>query len=88
MDSTLSCICSSLFEISEFESPSEFTRFQKYVKNLLTDEELVETPVENHFDNNSLFEEHWYKCRNCSQVWRLVYPDFPFKGLWKQVKSR
>lgn len=32
------------------------------------------------------YKEEWYKCRKCGQVWRLVYPQDSFKGLWKRVK--
>lgn len=85
MDSKISCICSVLEEINEFFSISEFERFQKYIEGLINDGKLIEIPVQKRYAG---FPEHWYKCKSCSQIWRLVYPDFPFKGLWNIVSKK
>ena len=79
MDSTINCICSVLEEINEFYSINEFERFSNYLNKLIESGELIEIPVESFYAG---FEEKWYKCSMCENVWRLVYPDFPFKGFW------
>ncbi len=83
MVSKINCICNVLKEINVFFSISEFERFQKYVEGLVNDGILIEIPVKKPYAG---FPEQWYKCKSCSQVWRLVYPDFPFKGKWSIVK--
>lgn len=31
-------------------------------------------------------EERWVYCESLGQVWRLVYPDPPFKGCWLPIE--
>ena len=76
------CICNFLEEINEFFSIGEFERFQRYLKRILNEGDLEEVQVKEYYSG---FEEHWYKCKDCQQVWRLVHPDFPFKGMWQKV---
>lgn len=83
MDSKVDCICDKLEDIQEFYSIYEFERFQRYVNSLVTDGDLKEVSVEKYYAG---FKEQWFMCIKCKQVWRLVHPDFPFKGLWEQVK--
>lgn len=83
MDSKIDCVCRSLEEITEFRSILEFERFQEYINNLVKDGYLLEVPVQKHYAG---FNEQWFICGQCKQVWRLVHPDFPFKGLWIIVK--
>nr|WP_092074116.1 hypothetical protein [Dendrosporobacter quercicolus]NSL47753.1 hypothetical protein [Dendrosporobacter quercicolus DSM 1736]SDM77983.1 hypothetical protein SAMN04488502_10788 [Dendrosporobacter quercicolus] len=84
MDNTISCICESLEEINEFRSILEFERFLRYISDLIKQGDLFEIPVEKSYAG---FPEKWYKCSNCGEIWRLVYPDFPFKGLWIKVAN-
>lgn len=83
MDYKLGCICEFLEEISEFYSPLEFERFQKYIENLINSGDLKEIAVQNHYGG---FNEQWFVCTKCKNIWRLVHPDFPFKGLWENVR--
>lgn len=85
MDSKINCICSALEEISDFFSISEFERFQKHIQSLVNDDDFIEIPVIRPY---AAFTEQWYQCKKCSQIWRLVYPDFPFKGLWNIVDEK
>ncbi|QNU68611.1 hypothetical protein EHE19_009540 [Ruminiclostridium herbifermentans] len=66
-----------LEEINEFFSVTEFEKFQNYIERLINDGKLVEVLVQKPYAD---FPEQWYQCKLCSQVWRLVHPDFPFKG--------
>lgn len=83
MASKIDCVCKVMEEINEFFSISEFERFQKYIEGLVKDGDLIEIQVKKAYAG---FPEKWYKCKLCSKVWRLVYPDFPFKGLWNIIK--
>lgn len=83
MDSKIECICDVLEEINGFKSILEFERFQRYITGLVEDGELVEVTVKNYYAG---FHEQWFKCKSCSTIWRLVYPDFPFTGIWGKYK--
>ncbi|MDR2087766.1 MAG: hypothetical protein LBP73_00230 [Clostridiales Family XIII bacterium] len=79
----VNCICSVLEKIEGFCSMGEFERFQRYINGILEDGNLIEVPVKSKYAG---FVEQWYKCSDCEQTWRLVHPDFPFKGIWDTVK--
>lgn len=83
MASKIECICNVLEEINGFFSIGEFEKFQKYIEGFTKDGDLIEIPVQKYYAG---FPEKWYKCNKCLQIWRLVYPDFPFKGIWEKVK--
>jgi hypothetical protein len=85
MDSTLSCICGDLEEIRGFQSPLEYKRFLEYLGDRVKDNDLVEIVVESRYADSKLLSERWFKCMRCNQKWRLVAPDFPFKGLWEKL---
>lgn len=79
----IECICNVLEEINDFQSVGEFERFQKYIEGLVEVGDLIEVSVKKPYAG---FPEQWFKCKSCFQIWRLVYPDFPFKGIWVKVK--
>lgn len=82
MANKVDCICQVLEPIDEFFSISEFERFQEYLNGLIASGELREVPVKQKYAG---FTEQWFRCKHCSGVWRLVHPDFPFKGIWEKV---
>ena len=32
------------------------------------------------------WDEHWYQCAGNNEIWRLVAPDPPFRGIFKKVE--
>lgn len=34
----------------------------------------------------SAWDERWFKCADSDEVWRLVAPDPPFRGIFKKVE--
>ncbi len=78
----IDCICNTLERVNGFHSIGEFERLQGYINELIKQEYLEEVPVEKKYAG---FPEQWYKCPRCQQLWRLVHPDFPFKGIWDNV---
>ncbi|VBB09669.1 Hypothetical protein LUCI_4967 [Lucifera butyrica] len=83
MADKVECICSQFEEINGFYSIYEFERFQKYLEGIVRTGDMKEVPVQEYY---ATFQEKWFECDNCSQIWRLVYPDFPFKGLWNKME--
>lgn len=77
-----------LHDIKEFNSPNEFNRFVKYVSGLLQEGKLEEVEPQTTYLGNDLSDvqkERWFKDKSSNDIWRLVPPDFPFKGLFKKV---
>jgi hypothetical protein len=82
MVNNVDCICSVLEKIDGFDSIWEFERFQKYIATLINSNDLRSIRVQKKYDGGI---EEWYRCTGCNTIWRLVFPDFPFKGLWRKV---
>jgi hypothetical protein len=34
------------------------------------------------------FDEHWFQCSSSGEIWRLVGPDPPFRGIFKPLRHR
>ena len=77
-----------LQEIDSFRSPDEFSRFKSYLADRLSEGEIIEIDPESpSFYHNSPEPERWFKDTSTKKKWRLVAPDFPFKGNFKKVDS-
>jgi hypothetical protein len=83
MDSEIKCNCDILEEIKGFQSIYEFERFQKYIANLIEEGELLDISVQKYYAG---FPEELFRCKTCDTIWRLIHPDFPFKGLWTRYE--
>jgi hypothetical protein len=81
----IECACNVLEEIEEFASLDEFQRFQRYLAEWIESGELAEIRVLKRYASFTSFDEQWFKCRDCHKRWRLVHPDFPFKGFFRKV---
>ncbi|RTL25776.1 MAG: hypothetical protein EKK47_22645 [Burkholderiales bacterium] len=72
-------------EIHGFSSLGEFNRFVEFIEEQVRKNEAAEVSVEPNYGAGEIFGGRWFKDRDSGQVWRLVPPDFPFKGLWERV---
>jgi hypothetical protein len=75
----------ALNEIHGFQSPEHFVQFKQAINEAVARNELTPVPVERPYASE-MFEETWYLTAS-GQVWRLVSPDFPFKGVFEQVQT-
>lgn len=73
-------------EIHGFSSPSEYIRFVKYVEQLVSAGQVEEVKAESDYGGGGIYGGRWFKEKATGEIWRLVPPDFPFKGLWEPVK--
>jgi hypothetical protein len=73
-----------LEEIQGFDSLQHFMEFCRTIEDSITKHELTPVPVEQPY-GSVMFEETWYRTA-AGQVWRLVSPEFPFKGVFERVK--
>ena len=78
--------CPHWYPINDFKSIDEFERFEKYIENQINNGNLEEICVKELYASPNL-KERWFKCKICHHNWRLVYPDFPFRGLWAPIDN-
>jgi hypothetical protein len=74
-------------EIRGFASPGEYERFVRYIEGLVSSGYAQEIPVDPTYVPNQVYGGRWFADKNTGEIWRLVEPDFPLKGLWEPVKD-
>jgi hypothetical protein len=74
---------SALAEIHGFDSPAHFSTVCRTMDERVRRGELSPVPVE-HVYASEMFEETWYRTPT-GETWRLVSPEFPFKGVLERV---
>jgi hypothetical protein len=79
-----SCVCHQYRVPGGFHDFSEFDQFNAEIKNV---DFFREVPVLKTLGGVGGLMEAWFECQRCGQIWRLVEPDPPFKGMWSQVNS-
>jgi len=71
--------------IDDFHGINEFERFEQWLKEQSAIGEAVEVSVTRPYLDASTFHEKWYCHVASGEVWRLVWPDGPFTGLFERV---
>ena len=74
------------YEIHAFASPSEFDLFVEYLRQEINAGYAEEVAVQDDYGRGEIFGGSWYRERDTGEVWRLVPPDPPFRGLWERVR--
>jgi hypothetical protein len=74
-------------EIHGFDSPGEYTRFAKYIEGQVSAGLARERDVDPRYERGMIFGGRWFEDIETREVWRLVAPDFPFRGVWEPVVS-
>jgi hypothetical protein len=72
-------------EIHGFVSPGEYDRFVRYLEAQVEQGQADEVPANPAYAASEIYGGRWFKHCDSGQVWRLVAPDFPLKGLWEPV---
>ena len=72
-------------EIHGFTSPNEYERFVKYIEKQVANGIAREVNPDPNYDKGEIFGGRWFEENSTGSVWRLIEPDFPFKGLWEPV---
>jgi hypothetical protein len=75
-------------EIHGFSSKSEYDRFQVWLDSQIAEGMVASVPVTAP-GKGLIFglSERWFQCLGTGQIWRLVAPEFPFKGLWEPTTT-
>jgi hypothetical protein len=74
-------------KIDDFQALSEFDRFAFWINEQVANGQAVEVAVTAPYLDATSFEEKWFSHKGSGQVWRLVWPDFPFTGLFERVEA-
>jgi hypothetical protein len=72
-------------EIHGFDSPREYTRFLRYLEGQVEVGAVREVEPQEEYSKGEIYGGRWFEDVASREVWRLVPPDFPFKGLWEPV---
>ncbi len=73
--------------IDNFQSQGEFDRFLRWLDGQVADGIAHKTVVKQPYLGANTFKEAWFEHVGSGQLWRLVWPDFPFTGLFAPVSS-
>ncbi len=84
MDSQMSACPWDL--IDDFRTRGEFERFVAWIEAQVASGDAQEIPVVSPYVGASSFSEKWFRHIASSSVWRLVWPDGPFTGVFEPVE--
>jgi hypothetical protein len=71
--------------IDDFASLGEFNRFVAWMNDQIKKGLAEEHSVISPYMGATTFEEKWFKHIETGQIWRLVWPDGPFHGVFERV---
>lgn len=71
--------------IDDFASLSEFNRLVAWLADQVKEGSTEVAPVTSPYMGATTFKEMWFRHVETGQVWRLVWPDGPFHGLFERV---
>ena len=75
-------------EIHGFSSLSEYKKFVQYIEKQINDGYVLEKSPDMKYGYGEIYGGRWFENINSGDVWRLVPPDFPFRGVWEPIKSK
>jgi hypothetical protein len=73
--------------IHGFQGPGEVQRFLEWLAPQLARADVEELPVAQHYAGTEVLRERWFRCVKDGTIWRLVEPDFPFRGVFEPVSK-
>ena len=73
-------------EIHGFNSLDEYNRFLRYIEKQVSDKIAEEIDPDPNYGKGEIYGGRWFKHLETGEIWRLIPPDIPFKGLWELVE--
>jgi hypothetical protein len=74
-------------EIHGFASPGEYKRFVQYIEEQVVSGVVKEQRADPLYGKDMICGGRWFQDLETGAVWRLVAPDYPFRGLWEPLAS-
>ncbi|MEK9953476.1 MAG: hypothetical protein VW687_15160, partial [Curvibacter sp.] len=71
--------------IDDFRSRDEFDRFHSWISLQVSNGSAQEVRVTKPYINATSFTEKWYMHGDSGAIWRLVWPDGPFTGVFEPI---
>jgi hypothetical protein len=71
--------------IQPFNSLRDYEEFLQSLNGQIETGVVRAVPVDPKLGWGSAWDEHWYECMASHEIWRLVAPDPPFRGVFKKV---
>jgi hypothetical protein len=68
-------------------TPGEYRRFVHYIEEQIAYGFAKEIPVDRSYRKGMASGGRWFKDKETGEVWRLIEPDFPFRGIFEPVKK-
>lgn len=73
-------------EIHGFKSPGEYDRFVEYIEKQVEIGYAKELQPDQNYGKGEIYGGRWFEDVDSGEVWRLIPPDIPFRGLWEPVE--
>lgn len=73
-------------EIHGFVSLGEYNKFVQYIEEQIKAGYVKEIDPNPDYGYGEIYGGRWFEEIANGEVWRLVPPDIPFKGLWEPVR--
>ncbi len=73
-------------EIHGFKSPGEYARFVEYIEKQVEVGYAKELQPDQNYGKGEIYGGRWFEDIDSGEVWRLIPPDIPFRGLWEPVE--
>ena len=71
--------------ISDFVDRAEFDRCVEWLEGQVAAGVATAVPVTRRYVGATVLPERWYRRERSAKVWRLVWPDPPFRGVFEPV---
>ena len=75
-------------KIEDFRSLSEFDKFVEWMDVQTKSGAAKTEAVGKPYSGATTFHEKWFRHVASGKVWRLVWPDAPFTGIFEPVDDR
>jgi hypothetical protein len=72
--------------IKGFRDYAEFQRFCAWMRDTVAEGKAEKIPVVSPYRGIKSLTEEWYRHIESQIIWRLIWPDPPFKGLFERVE--
>jgi len=73
--------------IERFESLADYEKFISWINGQVAAGRAALVALDPAKAWGNAWDEHWYQCVADREVWRLVGPDPPFRGVFKRLDS-
>lgn len=73
--------------VREFASLADYNDLLARLEQDVREGGAQSVPVDRPYSGSTLWDERWFKNRDTAEVWRLVAPDPPFRGLFNRAAS-